>query len=261
MKLLPILIVLFLSIYANSQETKKIKNKISRYEKEIYYVLNSNETIKHGQYELYNGKQLIKKGNYKSGNKDGFWTEYIWNGNKVAEGFYKNDFKDSTWTTYHGYKSKKRTLGKYEKDKRIDIWNFYNVKGELVQKFDFSNNKLTTTDIIKDKSSIGIRGGKYNGLIFLDKSPKYIFGVNELSQFISDNFNRPEKVKEGKIIVSAIVNSDGKLSDFKVEKGLEKSIDEEALRVLKLTSGNWEQGEFEGEKVTSKLAIPITIRQ
>lgn len=255
------LALLAISFLINGQETKKIKNKISNYQKEIYYVLKSDNSTKHGLYEFYESKWLKIKGNYKNGKKDGLWAEYIWNGNKIAEGSYKNDFKDGVWTTYHGYKSEKRTVGKYEKNKRVGVWNFYNIKGELVQIFDFSNNKLTTTDVIKDKSNIGIRGGKYNGLIFLDKSPKYISGTNELNKFISQNFNRPDEPKEGRIIVSAIVNKNGELSDFKVEKSIGKAWDDEALRILQLTNGKWEQGEFEDEKVISKIAIPIMIGQ
>lgn len=250
------------SIFSNGQSIKKIKNQISNDQKEIYNVLELNDTMKHGVYELYQNKWLKIKGKYNNGKKSGVWKEFIYNGNTVSEGKYDDNLKIGLWVEYH-YNSKKKSEGEYEKDKRIGTWKFYNIKGELVQLYDFVNDKLTTTDVIEDKSSIGVRGGKYDGLIFLDKNPSFDSGPTGLLKFISNNFQNPNNAREekinGKVFISAIVNENGILSDFKVEKGLEKSIDEEALRILKLTSGKWTQGEFEGEKVVSKIAIPIMI--
>ncbi len=92
--------------------------------------------------------------------------------------------------------------------------------------------------MIKDKSGIGVQGGKYNRLIFLDKSPSFK-SESSIFKFISSNFKNPndsraEKIT-GRVFVFAYVNANGILTDLKVARGIDRLIDEEALRILKLT--------------------------
>lgn len=75
--------------------------------------------------------------------------------------------------------------------------------------------------------------------------------------FIGANFNVPDGVKPGKIIMQFIVQKDGRLSKFKVVKNTgNKKIRDEAIRVLKL-SPKWTPGEKDGKKVRVKYVLPI----
>ena len=97
---------------------------------------------------------------------------------------------------------------------------------------------------------------------------------------------------QGRIAVEFVVEKDGSVSDVKVckkditppqsqplegttvtaygesktqptEKELRaatKALEEEAIRVVRLTSGKWTPGEQDGQKVRVKFSLPITFR-
>lgn len=64
---------------------------------------------------------------------------------------------------------------------------------------------------------------------------------------------------EGKVYVEFVVTKEGKLEDIRVVKGVEKSLDKEAVRVIKLTeeSPGWIPGRFNGEQVHARMIMPI----
>lgn len=78
--------------------------------------------------------------------------------------------------------------------------------------------------------------------------------------FINKNLKYPKAALdnqiEGRVIVTCIINQDGKLSDIKVLKGIGYGCDEEALRLIKL-SGIWNPAIQDGKKVKSFYTIPI----
>ncbi|NRF38706.1 energy transducer TonB [Pedobacter sp. LMG 31643] len=66
-----------------------------------------------------------------------------------------------------------------------------------------------------------------------------------------------EKNIQGKVFVSMIVETDGSLTDIKVDRKLGGGTDEEAVRVLK-ASPKWTPGTQGGKKVRVKYNIPIS---
>lgn len=260
MKKILILYLILISINVQSQTVKKVKNKISKNEKELYYVLSSDEETKHGRYEYYKSRQLIEEGNYKNGEKDGLWITYLWDGSKSSEGYYKKGLKNGHWI-YYGYKEVKLREGEIRNDNRVGIWKLY-AKGILVQEFDFDNDKIIVIDNELAKSYKSIFGGKYDGLIMVDENPSYIDGGPEgLHKFILDNIFYPKELEEkgisGKVLVSAILNIDGSLSDFIVKKGLDPIVDNQLIEVLRLTEGKWNLAKFNNEKVSSRVGISV----
>lgn len=76
MKLNFFLLILFISYYTCfSQELKKIKVDNGMLS-EVYYVLKSNKTIRHGSYELKIFNEIGQKGQYTNGEKSGDWHYY-----------------------------------------------------------------------------------------------------------------------------------------------------------------------------------------
>ena len=57
--------------------------------------------------------------------------------------------------------------------------------------------------------------------------------------------------------VGAIIDSDGNLKEAQILYGINKDIDHEALRVVRLIS-KWLPAIYEGKPVESSLTIPIT---
>lgn len=72
-----------------------------------------------------------------------------------------------------------------------------------------------------------------------DETPHYALGTNEnMKQFIEENLNTKDVCKnqdrEGKVVVSFIVDLDGTTSDFRLERGAWQEANDEAIRVAKL---------------------------
>ena len=94
--------------------------------------------------------------------------------------------------------------------------------------------------------------------------PSYKGGDAALMKFICDNMKYPkeavEKKKEGRVIVEMIVEKDGSLTDIKVVKSADPQLDDEALRVVRLTDKKWTPGKDKGKTVRSKFCLPVTFK-
>ena len=106
----------------------------------------------------------------------------------------------------------------------------------------------------------------------VENNAQFKGGDAAMYKFITENMKYPQiaiaNKKQGKMNVQVLVEKDGTLSDYKVlgnpnpfgddEAG--KALEEEGLRVLKLTSGNWTPAKVKGKTVRSHFVIPIVFR-
>ena len=106
----------------------------------------------------------------------------------------------------------------------------------------------------------------------VENNAQFKGGEAAMYKFITENMKYPQiaiaNKKQGKMNVQLLVEKDGTLSDYKVlgnpnpfgddEAG--KALEEEGLRVLKLTSGNWTPAKVKGKTVRSHFVIPIIFR-
>lgn len=94
----------------------------------------------------------------------------------------------------------------------------------------------------------------------VDKMPQYTYGESGLAAFISHNIRYPREARqegiEGRILCSFIVGKDGSISNIEVVEGSNKSLNDEAVRVLGLMP-KWLPGENGGETVHVKCLLPI----
>jgi hypothetical protein len=87
-------------------------------------------------------------------------------------------------------------------------------------------------------------------------------GLTKFYTFINNNFKLSEKAPEklnGKIIIAFSIETDGSLTDFKIIKDLGYGTGEEAIRVLKLTSGKWSPAVKNGVPIKTSFTLPIVI--
>jgi TonB family protein len=86
-------------------------------------------------------------------------------------------------------------------------------------------------------------------------------GPEKLYRFLGENINYPSDASSarttGRVIVSFTITEDGSLTDYKIEKSVLKSLDQEALRVIKKSSGLWEPATFRGQKTKVRYTLPI----
>ena len=96
-----------------------------------------------------------------------------------------------------------------------------------------------------------------------DVHPQFPGGHEALVKFMGDNIKYPKAAQkagtQGTVYVEFVVGKDGSLSDFKIKKGVDKLLDEEALRVIK-TMPKWKAGTKDGKKVAVKHVLPINFK-
>lgn len=97
-----------------------------------------------------------------------------------------------------------------------------------------------------------------------DTMPVFKTGWDGFSCFLARNIRYPEDAEnakvEGKVSISFIVEKDGSVSQARIIKGVIKSIDDEAIRVISTSSGKWKPGIRDKKKVRALLTIPIQFR-
>lgn len=96
-----------------------------------------------------------------------------------------------------------------------------------------------------------------------DIMPEYPGGVNALMQFLSQNIVYPAKAAEdriqGRVLVQFVVGTDGNVSNAEIRQGVEPSLNEEALRVVRLLKG-WTPGKVKGQNVNVWYVLPINFK-
>jgi len=96
--------------------------------------------------------------------------------------------------------------------------------------------------------------------IVVEENPKYPDGPEKLKEFIRNEFKYPKKsVKEkieGKVYVEFIVHEDGRITDIKAIKGLNKELDAEACRVVEKMQ-KWIPGRQRGIPVKVRFTLPV----
>jgi TonB family protein len=103
--------------------------------------------------------------------------------------------------------------------------------------------------------------GQIYDFVSLDAAPSFPGGMNQFYTYVQKSIKYPQealdKKIQGKVFLSFVVETDGALSDIKVERKLGGGTDEEAVRVLE-ESPKWEPGIQNGQRVRVKYNIPIS---
>ena len=95
----------------------------------------------------------------------------------------------------------------------------------------------------------------------VDEVATPIFGKEQFYKNVQYSIQYPEEAKkkgiEGKVFVEFIIETDGKVSNVKVIKSVEESIDTEAMRAIYQLSGNWNPAIHQGQIVKQRMVMPI----
>lgn len=130
-----------------------------------------------------------------------------------------------------------------------------------------NNNNKTDGEVAELKSVSSDTSGTslYSNEIFMrvELPAEFPGGALAFGKYVSENISYPEYAKQNKIdgiiYIHTIVNNDGTLSDIKVYKGIEKSCDEEILKLF-LKSPKWIPARQKGKYVRQRLIIPIKFK-
>ena len=95
----------------------------------------------------------------------------------------------------------------------------------------------------------------------VEKKPKFQGGdANDFSKWVNSKLNYPEIAKEngvqGRVVLQFTVNPDGSVSNVKVLRGVDASLDKEAVRVVS-SSPKWEPGRQRDRAVKVTYTFPV----
>ena len=95
----------------------------------------------------------------------------------------------------------------------------------------------------------------------VEKKPSFNGGdANEFSKWVNERLNYPEIAKEngvqGRVMLQFTVNADGTVSNVKVLRGVDPSLDKEAVRVVS-SSPKWTPGKQRDRNVKVTYTFPV----
>ncbi len=97
----------------------------------------------------------------------------------------------------------------------------------------------------------------------VEEMPQFPGGSSALFEYLSKNIKYPVVAEEngvqGRVVVTFVVERDGSITDVKVVKSVDPSLDKEAQRVVK-SMPHWIPGKQNGSAVRVKYTVPVTFR-
>lgn len=97
----------------------------------------------------------------------------------------------------------------------------------------------------------------------VEVKPEFPNGNEGLGKFLSENIKYPKKALKngvsGKVFVQFVIDKTGKVTNVVAVRGVEKSLDKEAVRVIK-SMPKWKPGMKDGQPVKVKYTIPINFK-
>lgn len=94
----------------------------------------------------------------------------------------------------------------------------------------------------------------------VEEMPLFPGGPAELNKYIAQNVKYPVIAQEngiqGRVYVSFVVNSKGKIENVKVARGVDPSLDKEAVRVVE-SMPEWKPGKQGNKAVKVSFTIPV----
>ncbi len=97
----------------------------------------------------------------------------------------------------------------------------------------------------------------------VEQMPSFKGGDAALMEWLSKNIKYPVVAEEngiqGRVVATFVVERDGSITDVKIVKSVDPSLDKEAVRVLK-SMPKWIPGKQNGQAVRVKYTVPVTFR-
>lgn len=97
----------------------------------------------------------------------------------------------------------------------------------------------------------------------VEEQPSFPGGQGALMAWLNDNIKYPvvaaENGIQGKVIVQFVVGKNGSISNVKVLRSVDPSLDKEAVRVVS-NMPNWTPGKQNGASVNVRFTLPVTFR-
>lgn len=122
------------------------------------------------------------------------------------------------------------------------------------------------TDDVRSEENSGEQPVSYEEkdvLLVVEEMPEFPGGTNALMEYVSKTIQYPEAAKkegiQGRVMVTFIVDKEGEIKDAKVMRGIDDTLDKEALRVVN-NMPRWNPGRHKGENVSVRFTLPLNFQ-
>lgn len=99
--------------------------------------------------------------------------------------------------------------------------------------------------------------------VAVEQPAEFPGGQAAMMKWLSNNIRYPESAQQngisGRVVVKFVVERDGSVSSPTIVKGVDRDLDQEALRVVKRMP-KWQPGKNNGQPVRSYFNLPVTFR-
>lgn len=99
--------------------------------------------------------------------------------------------------------------------------------------------------------------------VVVEEQPEFPGGNTAMMKFLGDNIKYPVIAQEngiqGRVITNFVVERDGSITDVQVVRGVDPSLDKEAVRVIK-SMPKWKPGKQRGSTVRVRFTLPVVFR-
>ncbi len=94
----------------------------------------------------------------------------------------------------------------------------------------------------------------------VDTLPEFPGGLDAMRKWIQETINYPpggSNDLQGRVIITVIVEKDGSLTNLEIVRGVDPSLDKEALRVVRAMP-KWKPGIHQNKIVRVRCTVPVT---
>ena len=99
--------------------------------------------------------------------------------------------------------------------------------------------------------------------VVVEEQPEFPGGNAAMMKFLGDNIKYPVIAQEngiqGRVITNFVVERDGSITDVQVVRGVDPSLDKEAIRVIQ-SMPKWKPGKQRGSAVRVRFTLPVVFR-
>jgi len=136
---------------------------------------------------------------------------------------------------------------------------------EIEEEFEFESTEADDETIIDAVPVIDDEEEEKDEQVFVvvEDMPEFPGGELALRKWIANHIDYPviaaENGIQGKVYVTFVVDKDGSISNARIARGVDPSIDQEALRVVN-NLPNWKPGMQRGKPVRVSYTVPINFQ-
>jgi periplasmic protein TonB len=149
----------------------------------------------------------------------------------------------------------------------VEVLNIVDDDIEIEDELDIEDTEVTK-DMIIDVAPVvtqkkEVEADEQEVFFIVEDMPEFPGGELALRQFIANSIKYPVIAQEngiqGRVYVTFVVDADGSVSNPRIARGVDPSLDKEALRVVSLLP-KWKPGKQRGKPVRVSYTVPINFQ-